>query len=63
MGTFCFRIGSFKVGRNSENIRHIFQNRFAHDFMTGGKTKWFEVLDLKPKWYWGFGYGSGGTLW
>jgi hypothetical protein len=49
--------------RNSENVRHVFQNRFAHDFMTGGETKWFRVLDLQPRWWWGFGYSGGGTLW
>jgi hypothetical protein len=50
-------------GRNSEKVRHIFQNRFAHDFMTGGETYWFNVLDLKPRWWWDFGYSGGGTLW
>ena len=62
MGTFYFKLGPVRVGRNSEQIRHVFQNRFAHDFMTGGKTYWFNVLDLKPRWYWGVGSG-GGTLW
>jgi hypothetical protein len=33
------------------------------DFLTGGQSKWFEVLDLKPRWYWSFGYSGGGTLW
>jgi hypothetical protein len=60
MGIFYFRAGPISIGRNSEEIRHIFQNRFAHDFMTGGETKWFEVLSLKPRWFWQFG-GSG--LW
>ena len=63
MGIFYLRVGPLRFGRNSENIRHIFQNRFAHDFITGGKTYWFDVLSLKPKWYWGFGYSGGGTLW
>jgi hypothetical protein len=31
--------------------------------MTGGETKWFEVLDLKPRWWWQLGYSGGGTLW
>jgi RHS repeat-associated protein len=61
-GVFYFRAGPFRFGRNSEKIREVFQNRFAHDFMTGGDTKWFEVLNLKPKWWWQIGYG-GGTLW
>ncbi|MDR2909922.1 MAG: hypothetical protein LBV47_00940, partial [Bacteroidales bacterium] len=63
MGVFYFRAGPFRFGRNSENVRHVFQNRFAHDFMTGGETKWFRVLDLKPRWWWQFGYSGGGTLW
>ena len=49
---------------NSENTRKILQNQFAHDMLTGGVSKWFNVLDdLKSKWYWGFGYSGGGTLW
>jgi hypothetical protein len=28
-----------------------------------GQSKWFEVLNLKPRWYWGFGYSGGSTLW
>ena len=63
MGTFYFRIGPLRFGKNSENTRKIFQNQFAHDFLTGGQSKWFEVLNLKPRWYWGFGYSGGGTLW
>jgi hypothetical protein len=63
MGTFYFKIGPFRFGKNSENTRKIFQNQFAHDFLTGGQSYWFEVLNLKPKWYWQFGYSGGGTLW
>ena len=62
LGTLSFGVGPFRLGRNSESIRHVLQNKFAHDFMTGGKTKWFEVLPLRPRWYWGFGFG-GATLW
>jgi hypothetical protein len=61
-GTFYFKVGPFRFGRNSENIRKVFLNQFAHDFLTRGGSKWFEVLDLKPGWYWGFGYSGGGTL-
>jgi RHS repeat-associated protein len=63
MGTFYFKIGPFRFGRNSEGIRKVFQNQFAHDWLTGGQSKWFEVLNLKPRWYWGFGYSGGSTLW
>ena len=51
------------IGRNSEQIRHVFQNRFAHDFLMGGKSYWFQKLPIAPSWYWSFGFGSGNTLW
>jgi hypothetical protein len=63
MGTLYFRFGPFRIGKNSEGIRKVFQNQFAHDFLTGGQSKWFEVLNLKPKRYWQFGYSGGSTLW
>jgi hypothetical protein len=63
MGTFYFKFGPFRLGWNSEGNRKVFQNQFAHDLLTGGKSKWFEVLDLKPQFYWQFGYSGGGTLW
>jgi hypothetical protein len=63
MGTFYFKFGSFRLGWDSEGNRKVFQNQFAHDLLTGGKSLWFEVLDLKPKFYWQFGYSGGGTLW
>ncbi|MDR2907815.1 MAG: hypothetical protein LBU91_07500 [Bacteroidales bacterium] len=59
-GLFYFKAGPFSIGRNSEQIRHVFQNQFAHSFITGGKTKWFEVLELDKKWFWQIG---GGGLW
>jgi len=55
MGVFYGKAGPFRVGGNSEGIRKVFQNHFAHDFMTGGDTKWFKVLDLKKRWWWQFG--------
>jgi len=58
MGVFYGKVGPFRVGGNSEDIRHVFQNRFAHDFMTGGNTKWFEVLSLKPRWRWWWMFGG-----
>jgi len=48
---------------NSEGIRKVFQNEFAHDFLMGGKNYWFKPLNLKPKFYWEFGDRGGGTLW
>jgi hypothetical protein len=63
MGTFYFKIDTFRFGRNSEGIRKVFQNQFAHDFLSGGKSLWYEVLNLKSRWYWGFDYSGGSTLW
>ncbi|MFW5872356.1 MAG: FG-GAP-like repeat-containing protein [bacterium] len=62
-GIFYIGFGSFKIGRNSEKNRNIFQNKFAHDFMMGGESPYFLVLDRKPMWYFYFGTGTGNTLW
>jgi hypothetical protein len=62
-GILSFGFGPFRIGQNSETIRHIFQNHFAHDFLTGGESKWFRVLNTSPAWYWYFGFGNGNTLW
>ena len=64
-GVLSFSIGFFRFGRNSEMIRHIFQNEFAHDRLTRGANKafWFKVLDIDPSWFWYFGTGNGDTLW
>jgi RHS repeat-associated protein len=62
-GVLSFGFGPFRFGRNSEGIRKAFQNQFAHDFLTGGQSKWFRVLPIQPSWYWYFGTGTGNTLW
>jgi hypothetical protein len=62
-GVLYFSIGNFKAGINSEQIRHIAQNRIAHDWLTGGKSKWFKVLDRDPEFYFYFGTGTGNSLW
>ena len=62
-GVLSFGFGPLRIGRNSEQIRHVFQNRFAHDFMTGGASAWFIKLPILPSWYWSLGTGSGNTLW
>ena len=58
-----FGFGPIRIGRNSEQIRHVFQNRFAHDLLMGGESYWFKKLPISPSWYWSFGFGSGNTLW
>ena len=62
-GVLSFGIGPIRIGRNSEGIRHVFQNRFAHDLLTGGKSLWFMQLPISPSWYWSFGTGRGNSLW
>jgi hypothetical protein len=58
-GVFYIGVGPFRFGRNSEQIRHLFQNRIAH----GNKYPWFEVLPGRRRWYWGFSTGTGNSLW
>jgi RHS repeat-associated protein len=62
-GVLSLGFGPIRVGRNSEEIRKVFQNQFAHDILTGGDAKWFRVLDIMPRWYWYFGFGTGNSLW
>ena len=52
-----------QVGRDSEKIRNVVQNKFAHDLLMGGKSPYFKVLDIKPKWYFQFNTGTGDTNW
>jgi len=62
-GVLSFGFGPIRIGRNSEKIRHEFQNKFAHDFLMKGKSYWFLPLDIEPSWFFYFGTGSGNTLW
>lgn len=59
-----FRLGAayvgyknIRVGANSEKIRHVIQNRVAHDMLTKGEAKWFKILNNN----WS-AYGNVGTL-
>ena len=49
MGTFYFGFGPFRIGRNSEKIRDVIQNKMAHGWITGDPI--YSVLDLRPRWY------------
>ncbi len=68
-GVLYFGYGNIKIGRNSERVRHAIQNVFAHDIAyawTSGREKLphFAIDNsFKPKWYWGFGTGTGNSLW
>lgn len=62
-GLLYIGAGPFRVGMNSEKVRHALQNRFAHDFLRGGKVPYFKVLDRPDETYFYFGTETGGTLW
>ena len=62
-GIAYFGIGTFCIARDSEQIRHFIQNRFAHDFLCRGDSPYFKVLDRPSKTYFYFSTGTGGTLW
>lgn len=62
-GVFYVGFGPFKVGANSEQIRNIFQNRFAHDFLCRGDSPYFKVLDRPGHAYFYFGTETGNSLW
>ena len=62
-GVLSFGLGSFRFGRNSEIIRHIFQNELAHSIIMKDKPAWFKILDIESTWFWYFGSFNGNTLW
>ena len=59
--------GNMKFGRNSEKIRHIVQNRIAHDYLikwaTGTKSPHFKVLNIERSNYFSIGTSNVHTLW
>ena len=62
-GVLYVGLGPIKIGANSEQIRHFFQNRFAHDFLCHGDSPYFKVLDRPKQTYFYFGTETGSTLW
>ena len=58
-GVLSIGFGSFRIGRNSEKIRAAIQNTI-HDWIDCPR---FHKMDITPEWFWGFGQGSGNTLW
>lgn len=62
-GILYVGLGPVKLGVNSENIRHFFQNRFAHDFLCRGDSPYFKVLNRPTQGYFYFGTGTGSNLW
>lgn len=62
-GLLYVGLGPFKIGANSEQIRNLLQNRFAHDFLCKKDSPYFKVLDRPGKAYFYFGTDTGNTLW
>lgn len=62
-GILYVGIGPFKIGANSETIRHFLQNRFAHDFLCRKDSPYFKMLDRPTQGYFYFGTGTGSNLW
>ena len=52
-----------RFGRNSEMLRNLVQNKFAHDVMMGGKSPYFKVLNIRPSNYFSVGTYNPYTLW
>lgn len=66
-GVLYFGFGPFKIGWDSEGIRHSFQNKLAHDGFNGGSRgdgyPWVKPFwDRSPKWFIQFGEGNGNSL-
>ncbi len=64
-GLSYYQCGFVKIGINSETSRHLSQNKFAHDRISHGKSKWFRVMskEYPDKFYFYIGTGTGSTLW
>lgn len=63
-GSLYIGSGPLNLGINSEFFRHTFQNRIAHDFIMGGDSPYFEILDWhQPSLYYDFGTGNGNSQW
>lgn len=62
-GVFYVGFGPLNVGANNEQIRNVFQNQFAHDFLCKGDSPYFKVLDRPGQFYFHFGSRTGNTLW
>ena len=62
-GLFYVGFGPCKFGGNSEQIRNLFQNKFAHDFICQKDSPYFKVLDRPGHAYFYFGTETGNSLW
>ncbi|MBN1308631.1 MAG: hypothetical protein JXA18_11975 [Chitinispirillaceae bacterium] len=60
VGALWFGSGPVRIGRNTEAIRHFFQNKVIHDPREKPR---FTCMDRTPEGYFYFGSGSGNTIW
>ncbi len=65
LGSLTLGYKSNFVGWNSEGIRHIGQNRFAHDFLQKGMAKHFRIIPSAANqgFYYGFRRPNLFTTW
>lgn len=66
-GVLSIDIGPFSLGWDSEDIRHTFQNRLAHDWLWrynyGDKYPWVLKNEKKGRFFFYLGTRTGNTLW
>ena len=66
-GILSLGIGPFRFGWDSEDIRHTFQNRLAHDWFWhynyGFMYPWVLDNEQDDSFFFYFGSGSGNTMW
>jgi len=61
LGALSIGYGDYRVGANSEKIRHVFQNQFAHGVVSPQPA--FKVLDNKWNPYYYYGTSNRYSLW
>ncbi|MFL3663351.1 MAG: polymorphic toxin type 23 domain-containing protein [Flavobacteriales bacterium] len=55
--------GNYRFGINSEKVRHVIQNKIAHDFLMGGKSGHFRILNTPTTGYFHYGPTNPFSLW
>ena len=62
-GIAYLQLGNQRLGRNSEAIRHVIQNKLAHSKLKNPPVPWFKVLDIPPANTNYYGINTGKTSW
>jgi RHS repeat-associated protein len=55
--------GNYRFGINSEKVRHVIQNKIAHDFLMGSKSGHFRILNTPTTGYFHYGPTNPFSLW